>query len=497
MDRRTFLKQCVSATGAAVMAAPVWQAAGAGQEDERPNVVFIMADDMGYGDPTCLNPDSKIPTPHMDRLAREGMIFTDAHSGSAVCTPTRYGVVTGRYCWRTRLTSGVLNGYSRALIEPGRMTVASLLQGHGYRTGCVGKWHLGLTDREPADYSKPLTPGPNEVGFDYWFGIPASLDMPPYVYLENGLPTRPPTETVAASAYPAFWRGGPIGDDFQHKDVMPTITAKSIEFIDGHCRQHSDKPFFLYVPLTAPHTPWVPLEQNNQQSKAGIYGDFVTLVDWTVGQILQALDAHGIADNTLVILTSDNGSHEARIGKHNNGVSVGSPNFGHEANYIYRGQKADVWDGGHRIPFLARWPVAVAPGTRCDELICLTDLMATCAEIVGQSLPAEAGEDSISFLAHLQSKPPAGPVRQTVVHHSISGVFALRRGKWKFIDGVGSGGWSGQGDGLPGQLYDMEADPQEQNNLYSDPEHQAIVNDLKALLERYKEQGHSRPIAWR
>jgi len=494
MNRRMFLKNCFAATGAALTAGTALKAAETHPGRQRPNVVFIMADDMGYGDPACLNPDSKIPTPHMDRLAQEGMIFTDAHSGSAVCTPTRYGVLTGRYCWRSRLKKGVLNGYSRALIEPGRTTVASLLKTNGYRTGCVGKWHLGLTDTQPADYSKPLRPGPNEVGFDYWFGIPASLDMTPYVYLENGLPTRPPTETVAGSPYPAFWRGGPIADDFKHEDVMPRITEQAVGFIDHCCQDHSDKPFFLYFPLTAPHTPWVPLERNHQQSQAGVYGDFVTLVDWTVGQILETLDAHGIADNTLVILTSDNGSHEAQIGKHNNGVSVGSPNFGHEANYIYRGQKADVWDGGHRVPFLARWPEMVTPGGRCDMPICLTDLVATCAEIVDQTLPPETGEDSVSFLPYLKGGRPARPTREAIVHHSISGVFALRKGKWKFIDGVGSGGWSGKGDGLPGQLYDMQADPQERNNLYSDPGHQTIVYNLRALLTRYKEQGHSRPV---
>ncbi len=489
MNRRTFLKKCALATGAALAAGPLVQAAGA----ERPNVIFIMADDMGYGDLTCLNPESKIPTPHMDRLAREGMVFTDAHSGSAVCTPTRYGVLTGRYCWRTRLKNGVLNGYSRALIEPGRMTVGSLLQEEGYRTGCVGKWHLGLTDTQPADYSKPLRPGPNEVGFDYWFGIPASLDMTPYVYLENGLPTRPPTETIAASPYPAFYRGGPIADDFKHEEVMPRITEKAVGFINECLREHTDKPFFLYFPLTAPHTPWLPLEQDHQQSQAGIYGDFVTLVDWTVGQILETLDAHEIADNTLVILTSDNGSHEARIGQHNNGISVGSPNFGHEANHIYRGQKADAWDGGHRVPFLARWPQTVTAGSRCDVPICLTDLIATCAAVTDRDLPSDAGEDSISFLGHLEGRRPARPCHEAIVHHSISGVFAIRRGKWKFIDGVGSGGWSGTGDGLPAQLYDMEADPHEQNNLYKDPQHQGVVERLQRLLEQYKEQGHSQP----
>ena len=493
MNRRAFLKNCVSVS-ATMLGAGALHAADMRRKAQRPNIIFIMADDMGYGDLGCLNADSKIPTPHMDRLAREGMIFSDAHSGSAVCTPTRYGVLTGRYCWRTRLKSGVLNGYSRRLIEPGRTTVASLLQGQGYRTGCVGKWHLGLTDNQPADFSQPLRPGPNEVGFDYWFGIPASLDMPPYTYLENGLPTRPPTETVEASPYPAFYRGGPVADDFKHEEVMPTITARSVDFINRHCRDHADKPFFLYFPLTAPHTPWMPLERNKGQSKAGVYGDFVTLVDWTVGQILETLDVWGIADNTLIILTSDNGSHEAHIGKHNNGVSVGSPNFGHEANYIYRGQKADAWDGGHRVPFLARWPAVTKPGSRCDATICLTDLTATCAEIVGQRLPRDAGEDSVSFLAHLRGTQPKGTPREAVVHHSISGVFAIRKGKWKFIDGVGSGGWSGKGDGLPGQLYDMEADPREQNNLYNDPGSQETIKALKALLERYKEQGYSRAL---
>jgi arylsulfatase A-like enzyme len=318
--------------------------------------------------------------------------------------------------------------------------------------------------------------------------------MTPYVYLENGVPTRPPTETVDASPYPAFYRGGPIADDFKHEDVMPRITEKAVGFIDRCCADHADQPFFLYFPLTAPHTPWMPLERNKQKSKAGIYGDFVTLVDWTVGQILQILDERGLTDNTLVILTSDNGSHEAHIGEHNNGVSTGSPNFGHEANYIYRGQKSDVWDGGHRVPFLARWPAVVTPGSRCDQPICLTDLLATCAEIADENLPANAGEDSVSFLAYLQGRQPAEPLREAVVHHSIRGVFAIRKGKWKFIDGVGSGGWSGKGDGLPGQLYNMETDPIEQDNLYDETEHEPVVRRLKNLLERYKRDGRTRPL---
>ncbi len=463
--------------------------------EKLPNIIFIMADDMGYGDVKYLNPESKIPTPNMDKVASEGMYFTDAHTPSSVCTPTRYSVLTGRYCWRSRLKRGVLNGYSSRLIEPDRMTVASMLKEHGYHTGCVGKWHLGLTDTQPADFSKPLRPGPNEVGFDYWFGIPASLDMNPYCFIENGLPLEPLTGSVKGEKMPRFYRGGAASPSFKVEDVMPMITKKACGFIDKHMADMPEKPFFLYFPLTAPHTPWVPLERNNQKSKAGVYGDFVTLVDWTIGEVMKSVEQHGIKDNTILIITSDNGSHIACIGNHNNGVSDGSQRyFGHDANYIYRGQKADAWDGGHRVPFIVRWPEKVAAGSSADETVCLVDLTATCAEIVGHKLADNAAEDSYSILPVLEGKKPAGPIREATVHHSISGKFAIRKGKWKYLDCVGSGGWSGKGDGLPGQLYDMETDPKEKTNLYESPEHQEIIAELKALLEKYKTQGHSRPI---
>jgi len=469
------------------------------EEKKNPNIIFIMADDLGYGDLRCLNAESKIPTPNMDRLAAEGRIFTDAHSGSAVCTPTRYGVLTGRYAWRTRLKEGVLWGYSPSLIDPQRTTVASLLKANGYGTACVGKWHLGLnwrttgrklSDRmdetgEGIDYGKPYTGGPNELGFDYFYGIPSSLDMVPYVYLENDRVVEAPTETVEASekGKGGFWRRGPVAPGFRHIDVLPVITEKAVGYIEKHTAGSPEQPFFLYFPLTAPHTPWVPTEDFKGESRAGDYGDFVAQVDGTVGEILKALDRLGNAGNTLVVMTSDNGSHWP-------GEMI--ERFDHHANHLFRGMKSDVWDGGHRIPYIARWPEKIRPGTECDETLCLTDLLATSAAIAGTDLPENAGEDSCNMLPALLDQAYERPIREATVHHSISGMFAIRRGQWKLITGKGSGGWSRapREDDPPGQLYNLEEDIGETNNLYYDrPE---LVGELTALLERYKREGRSR-----
>ena len=498
MKRRNFLKYCASTAGASLITGSLFAAGGMTMKNQTmnlrvgkklPNIIFIMADDLGYGDVNCLNTNSdKIPTPNIDRLAAKGMIFTDSHSGSAVCTPTRYGVVTGRYCWRTYKKSGVLNGYSKLLVDTNRMTVASMLKKHGYQTACIGKWHLGMgsSTRSTTDFiNNNLSPGPNELGFDYWFGIPASLDMSPYVYIENGQCTRPPTGSDPGSSSPRFWRSGPIAEDFDHDDVMPKITEKTVAFINNHCKQQPDNPFFLYFPLSAPHTPYLPLAGNDGRSQAGIYGDFVTLCDWTVGQVVKAVEKNGQHDNTLIIVSSDNGCHES---------SAKTANYGHNSNHIYRGQKADIWDGGHRVPFITQWPGKVQADSNCGQPICHTDLMATFAEIVGYKLPDNAGEDSFSFLSYLLGTTPTVQTREAIVHHSISGGFAIRKGKWKFIDGTGSMGWSGSGDGLPGQLYDMEVDPDESSNFYESPNHQTIIQELKILLETYKSQGYSRPL---
>ena len=457
-----------------------------------------MADDMGYGDLGCYNKDSKIPTPNMDALAAEGIRFTDAHSPSAVCTPTRYGVLTGRYCWRSRLKRGVLGGYSPALIESGRMTVASLLKQHGYATACVGKWHLGLGNAKKTDFDKPLVPGPNAVGFDYFYGISASLDMPPYCYIENDRPVERPTLTVkeGKSTDDGWWRAGAIAPGFKHVEVLPKLTEKAVEIIDNHAERKPNVPLFMYFPLPAPHCPIAPADFVKGRSKAGGYGDFVVEVDWTVGQVVKALDRNGLADNTLIIITSDNGC-PGRTKLKRDPYSIVEL-YGHRPSGKLRGIKADVWDGGHREPFIARWPGKIPAGTVTDKLICLTDLTATCAAIVGAKLPDDAGEDSYNILPALFGQKNARPIREAVVHHSLSGVFCIRQGKWKLILGRGSGGFSNPRSYKPkpgeprGQLYNMQEDLAESRNLWS--EHPEIVERLTNLLEKYKRQGYSRPL---
>ncbi|MBN1342099.1 MAG: arylsulfatase [Phycisphaerae bacterium] len=478
---------CLLAALSATFDAPAAEAGGS-----KPNIVFIMADDLGCGDLGCYNKVSKVPTPNMDRLAADGIRFADAHTPSSVCTPTRYGVLTGRYCWRSRLKRGVLDGYSPCLIEPGRMTVASLLKERGYATACVGKWHLGLGDGKRTDYGKPLRPGPTTVGFDYFFGIPASLDMPPYVFIENDRPVEPASEQIHASEHRrkgggGFWRKGDIAPGFKHADVLPTLTRKAIEYVETRAKESPGKPFFLYLPLTAPHTPWLPTEEFRGRSKAGYYGDFVAQVDASVGQVMAALDRLKLSDNTLLFVTSDNGAHWTPNDK---------KEFDHLANGPYRGQKADIWDGGHRVAFLARWPGRIKKGATSIQTICLTDLMATCAAVVGAELPEDAGEDSFSLLPALLGEDGGKPIREAVVHHSISGMFAIRQGPWKLALGRGSGGFSAPRTIKPkpgepkGQLYDLTEDVAETRNLYQDrPE---IVKRLAELLDRYKTQGRSR-----
>lgn len=471
------------------------------------NIIFIMADDMGIGDAGCYNPESKIPTPNIDRLAAEGMRFTDAHSPSAVCSPTRYGVLTGRYAWRTRMKMGVLWGYSRSLIEPDRLTVAQLLKDRGYHTACVGKWHLGFQSTDVAenglpndasdlqadhphavDYTQPIRPGPVTVGFDYFFGIPASLDMYPYVYIENDRAVTLPTSKLAPSTNRragggGFWRGGPAAPGFKPVDVLPKLAEKATQWL---ATQSPEKPFFLYFPLSAPHKPWVPSPEFEGRSQAGYFGDFVAQVDSIVGEVMQVLEDRGLAENTLLIFTSDNGAQW---------VAADEKKYDHWSNLRYRGQKGDIWEGGHRVPFVARWPGKTPAGTTCEQTICHTDLMATAAEIVGAKLPYDSAEDSSSFVS-LLFDGQAGPVREATIHHSVNGTFAIRSGQWKLIEGnLGSGGFTPPqtskptAEGPQGQLYDLLADPEEKTNLYSDrPE---IVADLMTRLEQIRESGRS------
>ncbi len=476
----------------------------AAEKSSDPNIIYILADDMGYGDIRALNPECKIATPHLDQLAKTGMIFTDAHSSSSVCTPTRYGVLTGRYNWRSRLKKGVLWGLSRRLIEPERLTVPALLKQHGYYTACVGKWHLGMdwtlkkggfaTEESynkktnpgwEVDYSKPIQNGPNSVGFDYFFGISASLDMPPYVYIENNRSQGIPTVTKA------FHRDGPAHKDFEAIDVLPRITDSTVGIINQRAAAaKKGNPFFIYFPLNAPHTPILPTPAWQGKSGINAYCDFVMQVDDTVGKVMQALKAQGIDQNTLIIFTADNGCSPAANFKEM------ADNY-HQPSYRFRGHKADIYEGGHRVPFIANWPDRIKAGTHSDQLTCLTDLMATAADIVGAKLPDEAGEDSVSILPAFEGKATQ-PLREAAVHHSVRGAFSIRKDQWKLELCPGSGGWSFPKPGKDDlsqlaefQLYNLKDDVGEQKNVQH--LHPEIVKDLTALLLTYAKRGRSTP----
>jgi arylsulfatase A len=457
----------------------------------KPNIIYILADDLGYGDLSCLNENSKIKTANLDKLASEGIYFADAHSGSSVCTPTRYGVITGRYAWRSRLKKSVLWGSSPHLIKPERMTVADLLKKQGYHTAMIGKWHLGwdftFDDKKKIDFSKPVKNGPDANGFDYYYGHCGSLDMPPYVYVENGRVTAAP-DRITANKGKGFWRKGSTGADFKHIDVLPNFFNRAEKYIDE--RAKAGEPFFLYLPIPAPHTPILPIKQFQGKSKTNLYGDFVMQVDWHVGQIMDNLKKNGLDQNTIVIFTSDNGcSPEANFKE--------LKKFDHQPSYIYRGFKAGIYEGAHRVPFIVHWPKKISAGLVSHETICLTDLMATAADLHNVKLPDNAAEDSVSFLSELLGKKRTKPLREATVHHSINGSFAIRQGDWKLILCAGSGGWSKPNKALKGkslpliQLYNLKKDPSEKNNVYKTQT--AKVTQLFQLLEKCVENGRSTP----
>lgn len=458
---------------------------GAPQEAPGPNIIVILADDLGIGDLGVYNGDSRIPTPAMDRLASEGMRFTDVHSPSSVCSPTRYALLTGRYAWRGTLKKGVLQGYSPYLIEAGRPTIASVLKSRGYRTAVIGKWHLGFGSAAKVDYAKGLDPGPLSCGFDEFSGIPASLDMEPYVWVKDRNAEAQPTETVKAGKHQreggtdGFWRAGPIAPGFRHVDVLPRIEKDAVAFIE---RQRKE-PFFLYLPLTGPHTPWVPTPEFAGKSRVGAYGDFVMQVDALVGKLMTALDRTGLAKDTLVVLTSDNGSHWP---------ADDVEKWGHRGNGPWRGQKADVHEGGHRVPFIVRWPGKVAPGSIGDQTACLPDLFATCASVAGAKPAVDAGEDSFDLVPALTGRGKIA--RPYTIHHSGQGMFAIREGAWKLVEGQGSGGFTKAkvepGD-PPGQLFNLADDPAETKNLYA--EKPDVVARLEDLLKKCRDAGRTRP----
>ncbi|TWT47076.1 Arylsulfatase [Thalassoglobus neptunius] len=464
----------------------------------KPNIVFILADDMGYGDVQVLNPESKIPTPNLNRLAEQGMTFTDAHTPSAVCTPTRYGTLAGRYCWRTKLKRGVLNGYGTPLISPDRTTVADFLKSQGYTTGAVGKWHLGLgfaKEGKDFDFAKPVSDGPHTHGFKESHVIPASLDFPPYVFIENGVITEFPGITQPAQKFPRFLRKGERSDDFVMEEVLDHLLERATSFVSDHADDES--PFFLYFPLTAPHKPVWPHPKYVGKTELGPYGDFVHQVDDIVGQFLKNLDEAGVADETLVIYTSDNGSfmyrYEDGRPDHLDQESVqGYRPEHHTANGKLRGTKADIWEAGHRVPFFVRWPEVVRAGSTCDTPICLTDFFATVADITDATLEDDTAPDSFSFLECLQEEDLSSP-RAPIINHSVNGTFAIRDGEWKLVLSDGSGGREapkGKPFQKPYQLYNLKSDLGETENVID--KHPEIAERLERQCEEIRNSGRSR-----
>jgi arylsulfatase A-like enzyme/trehalose utilization protein len=448
----------------------------------KPNIIFIMADDQGYGDAGVYNPESKIPTPGLDRIAQEGIRFTDAHSGSALCTPTRYGLLTGRYAWRSRLQKGVMvtGDKEGCLIDRSILTVPEFLKDHGYRTGLVGKWHLGYHYEFPQDSGglrdivtkKPygtfkvsaapvgsrIVDGPIEHGFDEFHGFHHAREMHSWAKNDRVVETVPLDEVIARE------------------------TEASIRFIEDSSK--ASKPFFLYLALGSPHTPIVPSDKWHGKSGINPYADFVMETDHAVAQVLDTLDRLRIADDTLVFFTSDNGcSPEANFGE--------LRKAGHDPSYSLRGMKADAWEGGHRVPYVVRWPGVIKPGRVSDDIICHTNLMATCAELLGATLPRDAGVDSFSILPVLRGEAIKTPTHPFVIHHSASGRFAIRTGDWKFIACKGSGGWSKGDDGKSSQLYDMSKDRKESRNLVE--QKNEVVTEMTALLETAVEKGRTTP----
>ena len=485
-------------------------------QTNHPNIILFLADDMGYGDPQCYVASSKVPTPNIDKLAANGMRFTDAHSPSSVCSPTRYAILTGRYAWRTYLKNGVLGPYSSPLIEKDRMSLPAMLSSQGYSTACVGKWHLGMQwgtkgnaalpklwdrnfDQSVIDHASPISAGPLTAGFDYYFGTDVP-NFPPYLFIENnhilGMPSIPKPDTI-------YGNSGLMLPGWKLEEILPTLTTKAVSFIDNQAKKRN--PFFLYFASTAPHTPIVPAKDFNGKSKAGPYGDLVHQVDFSLGEIMNALERNGILKNTIVIFTSDNGSPARAGDPHVHGPDFHPPGsviskFEHNPNDPWRGMKADIWEGGHRVPMIISWPNSIRQNTS-NELISSIDIMASIATIIGYDLPIQTAEDSWDFSELLLGKDKGDTgttdIREALVHHSSTGKFAIRKGNWKMIPQLGSGGWSkpvvedASESEADGQLYNLAVDPEETNNLWT--EEPEIVQELTLLLEKYRSAQRTAP----
>ena len=493
----------------------------AANQNTTPNILFILADDLGYGDVACYNPESRIPTPNLDRFASEGMRFTDAHSPSTVCTPTRYSILTGRMAFRTGMRGVFAGAGGPCLIEEDRLTLPAMLREKGYATACIGKWHIGMTffDKHgnrikdygldgvrQIDYSRPIPDGPIDRGFDEFFG---TVSCPTtdwlYAYIDGDRIPVPPkkmldTSTLPKHPYANDCRRGMVADNFNHEEVDLVFLDKSKEFLRRHVKNHPDKPFFLYHSMQAVHLPSFAADPFKGKTHSGPHGDFIYEMDFIVGELLKTLDELGVADNTLVMFASDNGPEVPTV------LDM-RKTYDHDGARPWRGVKRDQWEGGHRTPFIVRWPGTIKAGTTSDQMTSLTDVMATCADIVGAELPNEAAEDSYSILPVLLGTQGDQPVRQYLLQQTISLAMSIREGHWKYLDHKGSGGNNYERKGewgmkpyaledtdpnAPGQLYDLETDPGETNNLYS--KHPEIVKRLKRQLEMFKKSGRSAPL---
>ncbi len=464
----------------------------AAEDASKPNIVIILVDDLGYGDLGCFNSKSKIPTPNIDSLSHAGMRFTDAHAPGPLCHMSRYGLLTGRYPFRTDVSVWS----QRPLIEADQMTIASLAKSQGYCTSMVGKWHLGFKED---GYDQPLPGGPMDCGFESYFGIRASTDIPPYFYIRGDRVVQPPSDRIEANRSQgwspiqgAFWRAGGIAPGLSLDKVLPRFTNEAIEVIERHAEKRKDtQPLMLYLAYPAPHTPWLPDDEFVGKSGAGMYGDFVMMVDAQVGRVLATLSRVGMEEHTLLVFTSDNGPvwYDADVERLN-----------HDSAGGLRGMKSDAWEAGHRMPFIVRWPGRVEAGTQNEHLVCFTDLLATFAEVLGTTLPATAGPDSFSFLPALTGQDPAATAERTqfvMQAGSAPSMMTIRSDDWKLITGLGSGGFSQPtrvkpADGSPqGQLYNLADDPGESTNLYA--EHPEIVARLTAELNQIVDDGQHRP----
>lgn len=426
---------------------------------ENPNVVIILVDDMGYGDPGCYNSESKIETPNIDGLAADGMRFTDAHAPGPLCHLSRYGLMTGTYPFRTNVKVWP----EKPVIREDEDTIAKLFARNGYQTAMVGKWHLGFQEN---GYENPLPGGPVDCGFQSFLGIRASTDIPPYFYIRDNKAIEPPTDHIDANTTEGwspiqgeFWREGGIAPSLKLEEVTPRFTEEAIRVIE---ERDTDKPLMLYLAYPSPHTPWLPSDEFRGTSEAGLYGDFVTMVDDEIGKVLRALEKAGMTDETLVVFTSDNGPVW---------YDEDDERLGHDSCGPWRGMKADAWEAGHRMPFIVRWPSTVTAGATAKKTISFTDLFATFAEAVGEKLPETSGPDSFSFLSTLKGERES--FRPPIVMKSGRGLMTIRSGDWKLIDGPGSGGFSKPDNynfekGEPdGQLYNLASDSGETENLYS------------------------------